>query len=102
MRERFSMGRHKNIDCFYLCQTDSRIPKQLIRDNANLLILFKHDNLNLRHIYEDNVSADLTFDRFKEMCSLCWKNCYDFLVFDRERYINPWSMSKCHKVFWPV
>jgi GTPase SAR1 family protein len=78
MREYFSMGRHKNIDCFYLCQTYSRIPKQLIGDNANLLILFKQDNLNLRHIYED----------FKEICSLCWKNCYDFLVIDLERDNN--------------
>jgi hypothetical protein len=88
MREYFRMGRHKNIDCFYLCQTYSRVPKQLIRDNANLLILFKQDNLNLRHIYEDNISTDLTFDHFKEMCSLCWNNCYDFLVIDRERDIN--------------
>jgi GTPase SAR1 family protein len=37
MREYFSMGRHKNIDCFYLCQTYTKIPKQLIRDNANFL-----------------------------------------------------------------
>jgi hypothetical protein len=40
MREYFSMGRHKNIDCFYLCQTYTKIPKQLIRDNANFLIVF--------------------------------------------------------------
>jgi len=30
------MGRHKNIDSFYLCETYSHIPKHLIRDNANL------------------------------------------------------------------
>jgi len=41
MREYFSMGRHSNVDCFYLCQTYARIRKHLIRDNANLLILFK-------------------------------------------------------------
>ena len=41
VREYFSMGRHRNIDCFYLCQTYSKIGKQLIRDNINLLIVFK-------------------------------------------------------------
>jgi len=41
IREYFSMGRHTNIDCFYLCQTYTKIPKHLIRDNANFLILFK-------------------------------------------------------------
>ncbi|KYN22288.1 hypothetical protein ALC57_05324 [Trachymyrmex cornetzi] len=41
VREYFSMSRHANVDCFYLCQTYTRIPKHLIRDNANLPILFK-------------------------------------------------------------
>jgi len=41
IREYFAMGRHADIDCFYLCQTYAK--KHLIRDNANLLILFKQD-----------------------------------------------------------
>lgn len=84
MREYFSMGRHSNVDCFYLCQTYAHIPKHLVRDNANLLILFKQDNLNLRHIYDDHVNTDITFDIFKEMCSLCWKDNYGFLVIDKD------------------
>lgn len=31
----FTMGRHNDLDVFYLCQTYSRIPKQLVRDNTN-------------------------------------------------------------------
>lgn len=41
IRNYFSMGRHKQIDCFYLSQTYSKIPKQLIRDNVNLIVAFK-------------------------------------------------------------
>ena len=41
MREYFSMGRHANADCFYLCQTYARILKHLIwlrqRDSADLV-----------------------------------------------------------------
>lgn len=40
IRDYFCYGRHFNIDCFYLCQTYSSIPKQLIRDNANFIIVF--------------------------------------------------------------
>lgn len=80
IREYFSMGRHNNIDCFYLCQTYAKIPKHLIRDNANCLILFKQDELNLKHIYNDHVGSDMTFDNFKLMCSKCWENIYDFLT----------------------
>jgi len=39
IRSYFSMGRHKNIDSFYLCQTYSHISKHFIRDNANLIIM---------------------------------------------------------------
>ena len=67
VREYFSMGRHANVDCFYLCQTYARIPKHLIRDNANLLILFKQDGTNLKHVYNDHVNTDISY---KEFCLL--------------------------------
>lgn len=38
LRAYFSMGRHKHVDSFFLCQTYSSIPKQLVRDNANVSI----------------------------------------------------------------
>ena len=94
MKEYFSMGRHRNIDCFYLCQTYTCIPKHLIRDNANFIILFKQDNLNLRHIYDDHIGTDISFDKFKEMCSFCWQNSYDFLVVDKENEIRSGRFRK--------
>lgn len=80
IREYFSMGRHNHIDSFYLCQTYAKIPKHLIRDNANVIIIFKQDELNLKHIFNDHVGTDMTFDTFKNMCSKCWKNPYGFLT----------------------
>ncbi|KYN28024.1 hypothetical protein ALC57_02564, partial [Trachymyrmex cornetzi] len=45
-----------------VCQTYARIPKHLIRDNANLLILFKQDGTNLKHVYNDHVNTDMSYD----------------------------------------
>ena len=79
----FSMGRHKNIDSFYLCQTYTCIPKHLVRDNANVIVLFKQDELNLRHCYDDHVTTDMPFDQFKLLCTQCWKvSKYDMLVIE--------------------
>lgn len=83
IRDFFSMGRHKSVDCFYLCQTYSCIPKQLIRDNANFIVLFQQDDLNLRHVYKDHVSG-MSFDTFKSLCEECWKCRYGFLVIDKD------------------
>ena len=84
MRDYFSMGRHNGIDCFYLCQTYTRVPKHLIRDNANVLVVFKQDDMNLRHIYADQVGMDLNFQQFHDMCSECWKDTHGFLVIDKD------------------
>jgi hypothetical protein len=84
IRDYFCFGRHKSIDCFYLSQTYSSIPKQLIRDNANLIVLFKQDNTNLKHIYNDHVNVDMSFNEFKNICSYCWKNKYGFLVINKD------------------
>lgn len=84
IRDYFAMGRHKNIDCFYLNQTYSKIPKQLIRDNANLIILFKQDDINLKHAYEEHVGTDMTWPTFREMCTKIWKEPYNYVVINKD------------------
>ncbi|KAG7294933.1 hypothetical protein JYU34_016644 [Plutella xylostella] len=84
IRDYFAMGRHKNIDCFYLNQTYSKVPKQLIRDNANLIILFKQDDINLHHVYDEHVNTDMTWLQFREMCSSVWKDSFSYLVINKD------------------
>lgn len=84
IRAYFTMGRHNNIDSFYLGQSYSNIPKHLIRDNANLLIVFKQDDLNLRHIYKDHVNTDVSFDEFRNICAIAWENKHGFIVIDKD------------------
>lgn len=88
IRDYFCFGRHRNIDCFYLCQTYSAIPKQLIRDNVNFLVIFKQDETNLKHIYDDHVNVDMPYGKFKEMCSYCWEQPYGFLVVNKDSELN--------------
>lgn len=99
IRQYFAMGRHRWLDCFYLCQTYSRIPKQLVRDNANLILLFKQDELNLKHAYDDHVNTDMGWEQFKEICRECWQKKYTFLTIDKERDINKGRYRKGFDVF---
>ena len=85
----FCMGRHKDVDCFYLCQSYAHILKHLVRDNLNLLAIFRQDDVNLKHIYNDHVNTDMTYNRFKELCGKCWgTDNYGFLVIDKDRALN--------------
>lgn len=84
IRDYFCMGRHKNIDAFYLNQTYTKIPKQLIRDNANLIVLFKQDDINLRHVYDEHVNSDMSWKEFRLLCTEIWKVPYNFLVINKD------------------
>lgn len=89
IRAYFCMGRHKNVDCFYLCQSYAHVPKHLVRDNVNLLVLFRQDDGNLRHLYNDHVNSDMTYAQFKDLCTKCWmSNKHGFLMIDKESPIN--------------
>ena len=69
----FAAGRHKHTDVLYLCQTYTKIPKQLIRDNANMIVIFRQDDNNLEYIYKEHVGNDFrTFHDFKAMCADVW------------------------------
>lgn len=79
----FCLGRHRNIDCFYLAQTYARVSKHMIRDNCNFVILFKQDDMNLRHVFNDmGVMSDMKYDQFKLFCLECWNDKYGFVVID--------------------
>lgn len=79
----FCMGRHKKLDVFFLTQTYTAVDKRLIRDNANLIIVFPQDNLNLKHIYNNHVSGDMKFENFQDLCMKSWQRTYGFLVINR-------------------
>lgn len=81
IKDYFTRGRHKSIDCFLLGQTYTDIPKRGIRDNANMVILFRQDERNMRYVYNDHVNTDMHFETFKKMCAKAWnKDKYGFLV----------------------
>lgn len=85
----YCLGRHRNIDCFYLTQTYARISKHLIRDNCNFLILFRQDDVNLKHVYNDmGVASDMKFNKFQKFCFECWREKYGFVVIDLDSDVS--------------
>lgn len=78
----------KQIDCFNLSETSSKIPKQLLRDNANLLIIFKQDDMNLKHIYEEQISSVMSWNQFKNIYKTVWREPYTFVSINKDSSLN--------------
>ena len=81
-------GRHSNVDCFYLSQNYFKLPRQTIRENANFICLFKQDNKNINHIYNDHVSSDMSINEFRNLCKETWKSPFGFVVIDLSSRVN--------------
>lgn len=89
IKQYFSLGRHRSVDSFYLTTTYARVGKHLIRDNCNLLVCFRQDELNLKHIYNDmGVGCHMKFEHFQKFCFECWRDKYGFVVIDLDSEVN--------------
>lgn len=77
----------------------SRIPKHLVRDNANMIIVFKQEEMNVRHVYNDHVLRDMTLTQFLKICGECWKDKYGFLVVSKDDPIDKGRYDKGFNTF---
>lgn len=103
VRNIFCMGRHYQTDVIYLTQTLTKLSKHLIRDNCNFVVLFKQDDLNLKHAYNDfGVNCDLKFEEFKRFCMQCWREKFGFVVIDLESEPNNGRYRKGFNEFLQV
>lgn len=104
IKEYFARGRHYNCDTFFLAQTYSAISKQLLRDNTNLFILFKMDELNLHHVYNDVVNTDMTYEKFRDLCAQCWntESRFGFIIIDKEADLNKGRYRKGFDTFFTI
>lgn len=80
------MGQHSGLE-LSICVIN-QVTKQLVRDNANFLILFTQDDLNLLHMYSDHVNTDMKHNAFKDVCAEAWNGRYGFVVIDKDSLTN--------------
>lgn len=78
----FTRGRHKNISCIYLSQCYNLVDRQVIRNNVNMVFIFRQNKHYLKNIYDDFVGSDMTLAQFSQLCNQCWDKTHGFLMMD--------------------
>ena len=85
----FKRGRHNNLSIFLISQNYYELPKRTIRANGNIFHLFKTNNyLDVRNIYQDKASMDMTLNEFKSLISNCWNEKFKPLTIDMKKDEN--------------
>ena len=99
----FKRGRHNNLSIFKISQDYYELPKRTIRCNGNVFHLFKLNNyLDVRNIYQDKASMDMTLDEFKYLTSTCWNKQYQPLTIDmtKDKYMGRYRLG-LNNIFVP-
>ena len=84
----FTRGRHSDIDVYYLAQSYFDLPKRTIRNNSNIVILFKQTLKDVENLYRDIAGFDMSYDEFKKLCKESWSGEYNYLKINRLNKIN--------------
>ena len=79
----FTRGRHNNIDIYYIAQSYFRLPKNTIRNNSNIIFLFKQTLRDIILLFHDIAGLDMNSDEWKQLCHKAWENDFDYLQIDR-------------------
>ena len=97
----YTRARHNNVDVFYISQSYFRLPRQTVRENANLFFFFKQDNTNLSHIYQDHCAVDgIPFEKFKQFCADVWNDKHNFVTIDLSRSASGGKYRKNLNDYW--
>ena len=80
--EFFTRGRYENLDVYYLNQSYFGLPTQSIRNNSDIIILFKQTLLDVQSIYYDIGAYDTLYSDFREMFWKVWSEKINFLCSD--------------------
>ena len=81
----FLRGRHNHLDLYYLSQSSFDLPKRILRNNSNKIILFNQTLKDIGNIYRDIAGYDMSYDEFKELCRKSWEEDYNYLYIDRSK-----------------
>ena len=92
----FKRGRHNNLSIFIISQDNFELPKRTIRANGIIYHIFKPTSfLNVRNIYPDKASMDMTLDEFKYLTSTCWNEKYQPFTIDmtKDKYTGRYRLG---------
>ena len=79
----FKRSRHNNLSFFIISQDYYELPKKTVRAIRNIYHIFEPNTfVDVRNIYQDEASLDMTLDEFKYSTSTCWNENYEPLTID--------------------
>jgi hypothetical protein len=65
---------------------DYYLPRQTIRTNSNLFILFELIFIDVKNIHSDCIACDMPFPEFQELCNETYNVPYSFVLIKKDEH----------------
>ena len=85
----FKRSRHNSLSIFIISQDYYELPKKTIRANGEIYHIFKpYLFRDVKNLYQDKASMDMTLNEFKYLTSTCWNEKHQAHTIDmtKNRY----------------
>ena len=99
----FERGCHNNLSIFIISQDYYELPKRTIRAYGNIYHIFKPYNfLDVRNIYQEKASMDMTLDEFRYLTTTYWNEKYQPFAIDmtKDNYTGRYRLE-LNSIFVP-
>ena len=95
----FTRRRHSKIDIYYISQNYFHLPKNTIRNNSNIILLFTQTLRDIILLFHDIAALDMKLEDWKQLCRKVWENGYDYSQRDRFAKIGEgrYTIRNCNK-----
>ena len=98
----FARGRHDKIDIYYESQSYFHLSESTIRNNCNIILLYKQTLGDIIPLFDDIAGLDMNLEEWKQLCHIAWENEYDYLQTKRLAKIGggKYTIRNCIKTIF--
>ena len=95
----FTWGLHSNNNCNCISQNYLHLPKNSIRKNSNIIVLFKQTLRDFILLFLGIAGLDMNLEDWKQRCRKAWENDYEYLQIDRfaKKKKSRYTIRNCNK-----
>ena len=95
----FARGRHYNIDVYYLSQNYFNLPKNTLRNNSNIVVLFRQTLRGIILLFHDIPGLNMKLEEWKQLCRKTWENDFEYQQIGRFAKVREgkYTIRKCNK-----
>ena len=95
----FTRGPHSKTDLYYISQSYFQLTKKTVRNNSNIIVLFKQTLRDIILLFRFIAGLDMDLEEWISLSRKAWENYYEYLQIDSfaKRKEGRYTIRNCNE-----